>query len=375
MTVELVTGRGSTDHVGSEDFGAYQAHTFGTGAYVLSGCEASVIDSNTIRISEGEMLLNGRHVRIKGSEDVAIQSGTVGRKRKDLICVRYTKDSEGIEDSPVAVIVGTPTDGEASYPSHIEGNILDGDVAVDFPLYGVSIDSLAVAEPVLLMEREEALLAQIAGKADAKSYLPLSGGRMTGALSFKNGAYIMGVNTSGVASSSFEAKTPNNRTTMGYGGFAANEGATDIYGHAVSIQANANFNFYGTDMYKNGNVIWAGRVLFANDAGSTGTITLTESAANFTLLEIYYMDNDGGYSMVKVYSPNGKTASLMNAFLKTDGSTTTKAMYFKLRRVVISGTSVYSTGLVGESQTLGNNACSAYTSNAIIGIVKVVGYK
>lgn len=398
MAVELITGRGSTNHVGSEDVGAYQAYTFGTGTYVLHGCEASVIDSNTIRISEGEMLVNGRHVRVKGSEDITIQSGMPGKNRNDLLVVSYKKSTvtievknengdiveveSDVEDSPIVAIVGTPVEGTASDPSYIVGSILSGDPAAQFPMYRVPISGLTVGEPVLLMEREEALLAQIAGiiaqlagKADAKSYLPLAGGRITGALSFKNGAYIMGVNTSGVASSSFEAKTPNNRTTMGYGGFAANEGATDIYGHAVSIQANANFNFYGTDMYKNGNVIWAGRVLFANDAGSTGTITLTESAANFTLLEIYYMDNDGGYSMAKVYSPNGKTASLMNAFLKTDGSTTVKAMYFKLRRVVISGTSVYSTGLVGESQTLGNNACSAYTSNAIIGIVKVVGYK
>ena len=374
MTVELITGRGSTDHVGSEDFGAYQAHTFGTGVYVLSGCEASVVDSNTIRISEGEMLLNGRHVRIKGSEDVAIQSGTVGRKRKDLICVRYTKDSEGIEDAPIAVIVGTPTEGEASYPSHIEGNILDGDVAADFPLYGVSIDSLAVAEPVLLMEREEALLAQIAGKADAKSYLPLAGGRMTGALSFANGAYIMGVNTSGVASSSFEAKTPNNRTTVGYGGYAANEGATDIYGHAVSIQANANFNFYGTDMYKNGLVLWGGKVLYANDAGSTGTVALSDSAANYTLVEVYYVTNDGGHHCAKVYSPNGKTVDLMGALMKAQGGGAT-AMYFKLRRVVVSGTSVYTTGDTGESSTTSANTCTVNSSASIIALTKIIGYK
>lgn len=186
MTVELITGRGSTDHVGSEDFGAYQAHTFGTGAYVLDGCEAAVVDSNTIRISEGELLLQGRHVRIKGSEDISIQSGTVGRKRKDLICVRYTKDSEGIEDSPIAVIVGTPTDGEASYPSHIEGGILDGDVAADFPLYGVSIDSLAVGEPVLMMERRGSAAEQIAGKAD-KAHTHAASGITSGTLSVPRG--------------------------------------------------------------------------------------------------------------------------------------------------------------------------------------------
>ena len=38
MTVELITGQGSTDHIGSEDIGEYQAYTFGTGCYVLNVC-------------------------------------------------------------------------------------------------------------------------------------------------------------------------------------------------------------------------------------------------------------------------------------------------------------------------------------------------
>lgn len=111
MSVELITGRGTTDHVGAEDFGAYQAYTFGVGAYILHGCEASVVDSNTVRISEGELLVQGRHVRVKGSEDIAIQSGTAGRNRKDMVCVRYAKDLNGVEDAPLAVIVGTPVEG------------------------------------------------------------------------------------------------------------------------------------------------------------------------------------------------------------------------------------------------------------------------
>ena len=155
MTVELITGQGSTDHIGSEDIGEYQAYTFGTGCYVLNGCECTVVDSNTVRIAKGMMLIEGRHVRVKGSEDLKIQSGSTGLKRNDLIVVHYTRDSNRIEDAPLAVIPGTATEGAASDPSYVQGSVLAEDSAADFPLYRIPIDGLAVGEPVLLMDRQE----------------------------------------------------------------------------------------------------------------------------------------------------------------------------------------------------------------------------
>lgn len=155
MTVELITGQGSTDHIGSEDIGEYQAYTFGTGCYVLNGCECTVVDSNTVRIAKGMMLVEGRHVRVKGSEDLKIQSGSTGLKRNDLIVVRYTRDSNRIEDAPLAVIPGTATEGAATDPSYVQGSVLAEDSAADFPLYRIPIDGLAVGEPVLLMDRQE----------------------------------------------------------------------------------------------------------------------------------------------------------------------------------------------------------------------------
>lgn len=155
MTVELITGQGSTDHIGSEDIGEYHAYTFGTGCYVLNGCECTVVDSNTVRIAKGMMLIEGRHVRVKGSEDLKIQSGSTGLKRNDLIVVHYTRDSNRIEDAPLAVIPGTATEGAATDPSYVQGSVLAEDSAADFPLYRIPIDGLAVGEPVLLMDRQE----------------------------------------------------------------------------------------------------------------------------------------------------------------------------------------------------------------------------
>ena len=155
MTVELITGQGGTDHINSEDIGAYQAYTFGPGCYVLNGCECTVVDANTVRIAKGELLIEGRHVRVKGSEDIAIRSGASGKNRNDLIVVKYQKDQDNIEDSPLAVVPGTATDGTASDPAYVKGSILDGGVSAEHPLYRIPVKGLTVGTPVLLMDRQE----------------------------------------------------------------------------------------------------------------------------------------------------------------------------------------------------------------------------
>ena len=68
---ELITGRGGTDHVDSEDFGAFNVVTLGDGTYILSGCSMVMKTATTLHIAAGELLMQGRHVRIKGAgEDV-----------------------------------------------------------------------------------------------------------------------------------------------------------------------------------------------------------------------------------------------------------------------------------------------------------------
>ena len=55
-------------------------------------------------------------------------------------------------------------------------------------------------------------------------------------------------------------------------------------------------------------------ILYNNASGATGTIPLSESAANFDYIEIFggKLDGDnGGYTSVKVHDPNGKRASLV----------------------------------------------------------------
>lgn len=360
MSVELITGRGTTDHVGAEDFGAYQAYTFGVGAYILHGCEASVVDSNTVRISEGELLIQGRHVRVKGSEDIAIQSGTAGRNRKDMICVRYAKDLNGVEDAPLAVIVGTPVEGEASLPPYVQGDILAGDVAADFPLYEIPIAGLVVGAPKAIMGKASDVLSMLADKADIKhehdGYLPLSGGTLRGGLTFANDTFVFGINSKGQKSSSFEAKTHDNRTTVGYGGYAASEGSTDIYGNVVSITSRG-------AVTKNGRILYGGTVLYSNATGTTGTVPLTESVTSFSMIEIYYRDNDGFYGMTKLYGPNGKVAALCVSTRTASGS------YWEKKRSVLASGSALTT------KTFGCVAGTTIEEVNNIWVTTVVGYE
>ena len=51
--------------------------------------------------------------------------------------------------------------------------------------------------------------------------------------------------------------------------------------------------------------------LYSNDSGTTDTVTLSESAANFSYLEIFlYKDETSGWWSVKVPNPNGKTVQI-----------------------------------------------------------------
>lgn len=114
------------------------------------------------------------------------------------------------------------------------------------------------------------------------------------------------------------------------------------------------------------------KVLYNNSSGSNGTITLSESSANFTYLEIFYFDNQYKYySSVKVYRPNGKKVILhtANVFSKD------RTAVIDTRKIKISGTSLSNDeGNTNDYGTLNtwNNSISA--SNRMY-IVKINGYR
>ena len=150
MALHLVTGYKGTAHITSADQGAFNAALIGTEDYVCKNgrqFEAQIMTNNSVRIHDGDLLMQGRHVNLKVDtyEDVTIENGAQGMNRNDLIVCRYAKDAtRGQEAALFAVLKGTPTEGTASDPAVTSGDILGGAILHEMPLYRVRIEGLSI---------------------------------------------------------------------------------------------------------------------------------------------------------------------------------------------------------------------------------------
>lgn len=140
----------------------------------------------------------------------------------------------------------------------------------------------------------------------------------------------------------------------------------------VTVCHKTDFKEYERYFYQSAWGAWKRKydvVLYDNTSGSSSTITLSESAANFTYIEIFFTDNKdktGGYT--KVYSPDGKTVCL--SIVEASGNTIT---YIRRAIYDVSGTTLTpSKGnyLTMSSATLSHNA----TASNLIKIIRVIGH-
>lgn len=159
MSLHLVTGYKGQAHVAAEDHGALYAGILGTGEAILNIGEkfkASSITANTVRIYDGELVMQGRHVRIERDayQDVVIENGTQGMKRHDLIAVRYTKDAYlGVENVEFVVLKGAETKEIPADPTPTTGDILSESCLLhEMPLYRVKLNGINVEAVELLVE-------------------------------------------------------------------------------------------------------------------------------------------------------------------------------------------------------------------------------
>lgn len=156
--VHLVTGYAGYAHIKSGDEGAFNASFFGGGQYVMDfgNCfMGSIIDNNTVRILDGDGLMFGRHFRIEPNsyEDMAIETGTSGTKRIDLICMVYEKNAgDETERCYLKVIKGAEASGTAVSPEYIEGNIIEGALYNEMPMYKVTIEGVVLSKVDQLFE-------------------------------------------------------------------------------------------------------------------------------------------------------------------------------------------------------------------------------
>ncbi len=175
--------------VSSESDGALFAGIFGAEKYVLengSQLKAEVQSNNFVKISDGDAVMYGRHVRIQSNDSalVTINNGHSGTNRIDLIVFRYTKDSTGKETVNLVVIQGEDSTGTPTAPTAVNGNILTGAMKSDFPLYSVELNGINIVKVNPLFNvignisklKEE--LTELNGKLEEKVYSISQGGSL-----------------------------------------------------------------------------------------------------------------------------------------------------------------------------------------------------
>lgn len=179
--IHIVTGYKGAAHVTAEDNGSLYAAIFGSGQKVLNRGNkfaASVISNNSIRVLDGDIMMQGRHIRLNENTyiDLTIENGAQDVSRNDLIVARYSKDaSTGVEDCNLVVIKGTAAASNPSDPAYTSGSIIeDHDAINDMPLYRVPIVGLNVQDLVPLFETVDDNLLSIGTKQTATKDLTAS---------------------------------------------------------------------------------------------------------------------------------------------------------------------------------------------------------
>lgn len=150
--MELVTGRSGKPHITSQQVRQLQQGIFGANACILntgSMLTPEVQSSSKIRIKDGALMFQGAlfTVKVGGYDEVTINNGNQGMKRKDVIAVKYTYDSSrNIESGEWAVVQGTPAASNPAVPSMpvTDGDIQAGDAEVYCPVFVINLDGINV---------------------------------------------------------------------------------------------------------------------------------------------------------------------------------------------------------------------------------------
>lgn len=190
--LHLVTGYAGEAHVASSDLGSLFEALIRSGQFVMdAGAKfaASIVSNNQIRVGDGELMMQGRHVKLTPGAyvDLTIENGTQGYLRKDLIIARYTKNADtGIEECSLVVINGTPAQSNPTDPEYTTGIInADGALQHDFPLYRVALSGLSIEGVTALFETQKSLFDAL---------LRLTGGTMAGNIAM-DGHKVTGLGT------------------------------------------------------------------------------------------------------------------------------------------------------------------------------------
>lgn len=150
--MEIVSGLTSKPHVTSQQFRQIIEGTVGQGSYIIISGESlkpELAANNLLKIRSGMMSHHGNisSVKLGTYDEVSLTNGSQGMKRIDLVVNRYTKSAEtNIESNEWVVIQGTPAVSNPEVPAYTIGNLQNGDLVDDCPVFEVHFDGINVTE-------------------------------------------------------------------------------------------------------------------------------------------------------------------------------------------------------------------------------------
>lgn len=150
--MEIVTGHRGTPHITPYKVRDFNIGTVGAEDYVInsgSELEAHLVSNNRIDIKDGSICMQGTHAVIPKNinDELTIENGMQGEKRIDLIVARYEKVADsGVESVNTVVLQGTPSKETPNVPGHVVGDIRNGDLKHEMPLYEVELDGINITE-------------------------------------------------------------------------------------------------------------------------------------------------------------------------------------------------------------------------------------
>lgn len=165
--MQIITGIGESEHVTSMQHRAIFEMVIGNDSYILNKgelLEPELQSNNALKIRSGMLAHHGciSEVAPNTYDEVAIGNGSQSMKRIDLVVARYTQNAETrVERTEWTVIQGQPVESNPVAPDYIHGNMQDGDLTDDCPVFEVHLDGIQVVEIKKLLNVLDGSLSEL----------------------------------------------------------------------------------------------------------------------------------------------------------------------------------------------------------------------
>lgn len=155
--MKIVSGRTGSPHVTSQQFRQMLEGILGQDSYILTSGEnlkPELSSNNLLKIRSGMMCHHGciSCVEIGTYDEVTLINGSQGMRRIDLVVNRYTRNAETeIEKCEWKVITGTAKASSPAVPTYTKGNLQEGDLVDECPVFEIHYDGINVTEVKILL--------------------------------------------------------------------------------------------------------------------------------------------------------------------------------------------------------------------------------